>query len=117
MLIYLQMLECEEDKDKFEQIYLRYRGLMFHVAMQILQQEQDAEDVVHQAFLAVLKHLKKISRVECPKTRAFVVIIVERKAIDRLRERNRAAGLPFEEWMSGTEIPLPGDCFHAGYGA
>lgn len=32
MIIYLQMLETPEEKSKFEQLYLEYKGLMFHVA-------------------------------------------------------------------------------------
>lgn len=29
MLIYLQVIETEEDKNKFEDIYQKYRGLMY----------------------------------------------------------------------------------------
>ena len=47
MLIYLQMLESPEEKSILEQIYLEYRGLMYHVAYEILHNEQDAEDAVH----------------------------------------------------------------------
>lgn len=54
MLIYLQMIESEADKSKFERLYLRYRGLMFSVAMRLLSNEQDAEDAVHQAFLSII---------------------------------------------------------------
>lgn len=36
MIIYLQMIESDEDKSKFEQLYIMYKGLMFHVAMKIL---------------------------------------------------------------------------------
>lgn len=32
MLIYVQMIESDEAKSKFEQIYLEYYGLMFYVA-------------------------------------------------------------------------------------
>ena len=32
MLIYLQVIETEEDKNKFEDIYQKYRGLMYYVA-------------------------------------------------------------------------------------
>lgn len=32
MLIYLQMLESPEERSILEQIYLEYRGLMYHVA-------------------------------------------------------------------------------------
>ena len=49
MLLYLQMLETPEEKSLFEQIYLEYRGLMYHVAYEILHNDQDAEDAVHQA--------------------------------------------------------------------
>ena len=50
MLIYLQMIDTPEERSKFEQIYLEYKGLMFHVAYDILHNEQDAEDAVHQGF-------------------------------------------------------------------
>lgn len=32
MLIYLQMIETDEDRSKFEEIYNEYRGLMYYVA-------------------------------------------------------------------------------------
>ncbi|MGN0335849.1 MAG: hypothetical protein ACI4DV_09385 [Lachnospiraceae bacterium] len=32
----------------FEILYYRYQGLMFHVANEILHNEYDAEDAVHQ---------------------------------------------------------------------
>lgn len=80
MIIYLQMIESDEDKSKFEQLYIMYKGLMFHVAMKILKNEFDAEDAVHQAFLSLIENLKKISDVKCPKTRAYIVIITERKS-------------------------------------
>ena len=71
MIIYLQMIESDEDKSKFEQLYIMYKGLMFHVAMKILKNEFDAEDAVHQAFLSLIENLKKISDVKCPKTRTY----------------------------------------------
>ena len=58
MIIYLQMIESDEDKSKFEQLYIMYKGLMFHVAMKILKNEFDAEDAVHQAFLSLIKMKK-----------------------------------------------------------
>ena len=42
MLIYIQMIESEEDKSKFEQLYLKYRWLMYSVAKSILNNEHDA---------------------------------------------------------------------------
>ena len=83
VLVYLAALETEAERDRFQALYERYRGLMFHRAMLLLRNESDAEDVVHQAFLAILEHFEKISSIDCPKTRAYVVIIAESKAVDR----------------------------------
>lgn len=109
MLIYLQMLETPEERSKFESLYLRYRGLMHYVAMELLHNRQDAEDAVHQAFLSVLQHLQKISDIDCPETRSYLVIITERKAIDLLRERQHLTDEALDEGRLGVHIPLPGD--------
>ena len=87
MMVYLTTIDTPDARSKFEQVYLTYKDLMFHAANRILQNTHDAEDAVHQAFLSILKHLDKISLAERQKTRAFVVVIVERKAIDLLRTR------------------------------
>ena len=108
-MLYLQMLPSPSEKDKFEQIYTLYRGLMFYIARRILPGEADAEDAVHQAFVSIIENLKKISEVRCPKTRSYVVIITERKAIDILRSRSRLSPEAFEESPRGVELPLPGD--------
>lgn len=35
MLIYLQIIESDADRDKFEHLYYYYRDYMFHIANQI----------------------------------------------------------------------------------
>lgn len=108
-MIYLMMIDVPEDRTKFEKLYLKYRNLMFYVANEILKNQHDAEDAVHQAFLAMLKHLDKISEIDSPKTRSYVVIVVERKAIDILRLKKKENEIELNEKTVGNEIPLPGD--------
>ena len=50
MLIYLQMLESEEEKSKFQRLYTKYRDLMYRVAEDLLHNEHDAEDAVTRRF-------------------------------------------------------------------
>ena len=101
MLIYLQMIETPEEKSKFEQIYLQYKGLMFHVAFQILHNEQDAEDAVHQAFVKIAENIRKIDQPVCPKTHGYVVTIVENKAIDQYRKQHKHPSAGAERGNSG----------------
>ena len=113
MLIYLSLIESDEEKEKFEIIYTEYRNLMYCVANRILENPQDSEDVVHQAFLKVIDVLDKISHAKSPQTRGLVVTIVERKAIDLYRRRKRIAFLPLDETyfsnVSSTEADMIAD--------
>ena len=88
-MIYLQMIESEDDKVRFEEIYLKYKSLMFYAANKILHNEQDAEDAVHIAFIKIAENIKKIDVLDCPKTRSYIVTIVENKAIDIYRRKSR----------------------------
>lgn len=109
MLIYLAMIDSPDDQAKFERVYNKYRYLMLHVANKILQNHHDAEDAVHQAFIAVIENLEKIIEVDSPKTRSYLVIITERKAIDLMRYNNRRQTLELNEDIAGVEIPFEMD--------
>ena len=88
MLIYLQTIETEEDKSKFEDIYREYRGLMYYIAYRRLHHEQDAEDAVHHAFMKIAENIKIIDPVS-PKTKQLVVTIVDNRVTDMLRMNGR----------------------------
>lgn len=89
MMIYLSMIDTPEAQSKFECLYRAYRGLLYHVAYEILQNHQDAEDAVHQAFLKIAVKIHSIDGNICPRTQGYVVSIVENKAIDLYRYRKR----------------------------
>lgn len=108
MILYLQMIDTSEDRSKFEQIYIEYRDLMFYVANRILDSDQDAEDAVHEAFLKVAENIKKIGEPKCPKTRSFVVTIVENKAIDLYRKRKRHPTVELAEEIRGISPAYEG---------
>lgn len=97
MFIYLAVIETPDDKSKFEKVYLQYRGLMYTVAYRILGNPSDAEDAVHNAFLKIAENIDKISDPGCAKTKNYVVIIAENKAIDLYRRNTRHNAIPIDE--------------------
>ena len=109
MLIYLQMIESNEDKSKFEQIYHQYYRLMFYVARKFLRREQDAEDAVHHAFVKIAENITKISEPVCPKTKAYVVVIVENTCVDMLRKQQRREHVPLTDEAVGFSVAYNGD--------
>ena len=109
MLIYLQMIDTPEDRLKFETVYCLYRQMMYAIAFRVLGNPQDAEDAVHNAFVSIAKNITKISDLESPKTKSYIVTIVENHAIDLYRWKQRHSVLPFEEEVMGVSVEYTGD--------
>ena len=109
MIIYLQMIDTPEGRSKFELLYLEYRGLMFHVANKILHNEQDAEDMVHQAFFIVAENIEKIGDPKCPKTQSYIVTIVENQAIDLYRRRQKHQVVELSDELPGISAVYEGE--------
>lgn len=108
MLVYIQMIDSPAEKDKFECLYLKYRDLMFYIANKILQNEQDAEDTVHAAFLSIAENMEKISSPTCPKTKGYIVTITENKAIDLYRKKKRHPKVLLLEETAGLDVSYEG---------
>jgi RNA polymerase sigma-70 factor (ECF subfamily) len=98
---YLSMLDTAAEKEKFEQLYIRYKQDMFKTAYGILKNHHEAEDAVHDAFMIVIKKLSKISEVNCPQTHAYLLIIVKNLAI---RIYNNRKNKPEEDSVNVDEI-------------
>ncbi len=96
MLVYLQMIEGGRDKNKFDRIYKDCHDLMFHVAQRYLDNDEDSEDAVHQAFVKIAENIKIIEEAG-PRTRQLAVMLTERAAIDALRKRSRSLQAPLDE--------------------
>ncbi len=111
LVLYLEMLDTPEEKARFEQIYQQYRGLMYHVADNILHDSQDAEDAVHNAFLRVIKYFSKLRRSSAQDLAPQLVVITKNEAISVLRKRKDAA--PLEDWDGFAETSEGVAGYHA----
>lgn len=97
MLLYLSLIDTEEEKRKFIWLYENYRQTMYYAAYQILQNIHSSEDAVHQAFLRIIDHLDQIDESNESKTRGFLVVITQHIAIDCYRKRKREQLMDFNE--------------------
>lgn len=95
--MYLALIETEEGKRIFERLYIEYKQTMFYAANRILNDCYAAEDAVQEAFLRVINHLDKVDEKNRPKTRAFLVVIVEHISIDIYRKRKRENIVSYDE--------------------
>ena len=103
MIVYLQMIETNEDKSKFEEIYQEYRNLMYYVAYKRMQHEQDAEDVVHHVFVKIAENIKHIEPVS-PKTKQLIVTMVDNRVTDIFRVRGRHPVVMYDDELKNSPV-------------
>lgn len=105
LMLCLSLVDTPEEKNTFEKLYRKYKGLMYFCAKKILQDEGLAEEAVQEAFLKLLKYLKKINDVECHKTRHLIVIIVESTSKDIYRREKKNYHVSWEEFEDTYMFP------------
>ena len=105
MPVYMQALEGTARRQRFEAVYTAYQGRLLALVRRYLPAREDAEDAVHQAFLALAEHFDRLSRLPRQQIEAYLVVVTERKCIDLLRQQSRRTGVPFDEAMAAVTPP------------
>lgn len=98
MLVFLMMIESPEDRDKFIEIYNLYEKKMYAVAYKILNNREDAEDIVHDTFQALIENLDKIIEIECHKTWNFIVTIIKNKSFNLYHKKKKSSASAMEDY-------------------
>lgn len=105
MLIYLSMLDSNEDRQDFIELYNRHCNAMLLVARRYFPQDQaSAEDAVQNAWIKAIENFSKIQEIPCNKKGAYLVIIVRNECISILRSRK--SELPLEEALTKGQEDL-----------
>ena len=101
MILYMAMLDTDEDKQKFSAVYHKYRYFLWYIANERLKDAMLAEDAVQEAFLALTRHMDRIQEVDAVSTRNFLATIVKNKALDMLRKHTEE---PTEDLPEGANL-------------
>lgn len=96
--LYLAAIDTAEDKSKFEQLYDKYKDVMYWAAYGILGDVHQAEDAVSQSLFKVIDHLDQIDETDEKRTKAFLITITEHTAIDYYRKRDREKTVHMGDW-------------------
>ena len=96
LAFYVSMLDTEEQKDKFAEIYTTYYGMMYQVARSITRDDKRAEDALHETCLALIEDIDSI-RTDNAKQLAFYLRMVTRnRSVDFMRKWDRRSTASFE---------------------
>lgn len=96
MLFLILCTFSEDEQAQIEQLFKENHDLLYKISYQLLRSETDAEDAVAQAFLNIMEHFEKISRLSRPERRPYCVVIAKNTSYDILRRKKRM--IPVEEF-------------------
>ena len=104
--VFLAILDDEGEKDRFEEIYEKYRKMMGKLAYAILKDKDTAFDAVQNALLAIAKNIKTFPSSENEqKERAYVQKVVRNCAIDKIRKSQKNPKIiSFELYHDGIGV-------------
>lgn len=78
----------------FEKLYLQYKGLVFSIALSVLKNKADAEDVCAETFESLFI---KPDAYRGGNGKAFIATVARNKALDLIRKRRRETLTDFTE--------------------
>jgi len=89
MLIYLAMLETDEERNDFGEYYEKHYGRCLAVARSITKNEVFAEEAVHNAFMKMIRHKENYFSDLRKRTATTIVIMVRSESLDILKHEKR----------------------------
>ena len=95
--IYLALIDSEEDKIKFQKIYEGYRKQMWYTAKEIQQDNNLAEDALHDAFLGMAKIFPKIKDFDENSMRAYALTCSRNAALKYIKKNKTAEALNIDD--------------------
>lgn len=106
LILYLTLLEDAEDKSLFEKLYYSYRKQMITVAQSVLQNNDDAEDTVHEVFLRIaVRYMDIIRSIEDEKDlRNYLLKATKNTALNMRQKKKRdVSHTVSEEYLDDVE--------------
>lgn len=95
----------DDNSRKIEELYELYEQPMYRIAYSILHQVQQAEDAVHDAFVAIMQSKAVIKDVESVETKHFVIQTIKNTAINRYRKNMKDSKYFTELDDKASQIP------------
>ena len=94
--VLLDRLVAGVDEDALSELYDRYQGSMYGLAMRITGDAQMAQDAVQEAFVGVWRNARRYTETRAS-VRTWMMSITHHRAIDLVRRRRPSSPLPETE--------------------
>lgn len=105
----LSVLETDEQRNELSEVYIKNSDKFYHIAYSKLQNRNDAEDAVEEAFLRVAVKPENFFGIPDEKKVAYLDVIIKNVAVEMFNKRCKTAAVDIEElYEEFTDtFPLP----------
>ncbi len=88
-LMFMALIDDEDDKQTFRDIYEKYETTIFAYVMNILKNNALAEEAVSETFLLIAKNFKRVSRLRPDELVPYILIISRNVSINIIKSEER----------------------------
>ncbi len=88
LTLYLSLIDTQDEKDRFEYIYLHFRKQMLYIANQMVKNPYDAEDIVHNTFISIAKNIHIFDNKKESSIYSYLVCATKGHAQNFTRKKN-----------------------------
>lgn len=108
LVLYLTYIDDENDKKRFEKLYYAYRKQMAILALSIVKNETDAEDVVHDVFMNIaIRHMNTVNGIEDEEDRRnYLLKATKNTALNWMKKKKRIVFQKKEESLENSTVDI-----------
>lgn len=89
-MIFLALLDTQEERDKFEALFEKYKDLMFTSINKIINDKHLSEDILQEAFIKIANNIDKVSDdINSNDAKGFIMTVTTNTALDFYRKNSK----------------------------
>ncbi len=89
-MIFLTLLDTEEERDKFEALFEKYKGMMFSSINKIVNDKHLSEDILQEAFIKIANNIDKVNDdINSNDAKGFIMTVTTNTALDFYRKNSK----------------------------
>lgn len=113
LVLYLSVIDNDDDRSLFEKIYYSYRKQMLTVALSVLGNEDDAEDLVHDVFCNIAKkYIPTLQNIKNERDiKNYLLKATKNSALNKKRDTKNSISLHENETVLNAEEDLNDNSF------
>lgn len=89
LFLYLSLIDTPEEQTNFEVLYNTYKKDMYIASYSVVHNQHDAEDAIHNAFLAIIPKFTMVDQLTPQQQKAYLCRSARNSAINILSKQHR----------------------------